>query len=223
MKLKIVVCFFLVFGMCACRKENHSEQAGVEKERQAHAILKKVAAQLKQETDLCPIGTIGQMLSQIEVLGLSFFYYHSVDIAAGRQLLIKATSALMNAVNQEKKIRSYLCYYPFVSENIEIRIILRTPDGKEVPSGKLWVVIASEGMLNYKIQDSTKGGLVTIYRESYEQALERMADPSLPLVPFEPDKEMSQEELARLRKGVSIVEDNGSIWHLNEKGAWASD
>ncbi len=224
MIMRVLTFLLMAIWTSSCRApDSNLDRDGIKKERLADTILKKTAAKLKHETELLPIGTSGQMLNDIQVLGLSFYYYKPVDILEGRQLLIKATNALMEGVNEEKRIYPYLSRYPFLPENIEIRIILRSTDGRDVNPGALWVVVASDGMLCYKVHDLQNNGLITIYKETYDEAVQRLSDPSLPLVPFQPDPELSQEELSRLRKGISLVSDDGAIWHLGANGSWTRD
>ncbi len=211
--------------MIACSRPNSTliDQAGQEKQKLANKIRRKVASQLKQETQLRPCGTIGQMLNEIEVLGLSFYYYQLVDIAEGRKLLVKAVEAMREEVNNEPQIRPYLIRYPFAPRNVEIQIFLWSQDGRDPPAGALWGIEASGGILRYKIEHPDTKRLITVYQETYDEALQRLEDPSLPLASFEPAPEISQEELARLRKGISFVADDGSIWHLGADGCWIKD
>lgn len=213
---------FLMLGLSACRAPNASEDpAAVEKQKLANQVRRKAAAQLKKETDLRPIGTIGQMFREIERLGLSFQYYKPIDIAEGRKLLVQAVQVMLNGVQQEKKIHSYLCRNPFLPRNIEIQIFLRNPDNTAVSKDSLSVIEAEGGMLRYQIHHPKDSGFITVYEETFDEALQRIADPSLPLVPFKADREPSQEGLRKLREdGIRCVANDGSIWYLAENGCW---
>lgn len=209
--------------MVGCRQSS-CERKKNKKEKLSNEILRKATSKLKQETDLHPIGTIGQMLNEVQKLGLSFYYYKPTDIVEGRKLLIKSVNTLMDEVNQEKRIHPYLIRYPFLPRNIEIEIYIRSPEGSDMPIGNLWIVEACDGVLRYDIHHPTDRGFVTVYKETYEEALERIKDPSLPLVPFQPDtKKISPEELSKLRKGISMVTDDGTILYLNEAGQWTKE
>ncbi len=220
MKWQSLVIFLLIL-MSGCHRSTTLSKADIEKEKLANEIFHKAATKLKQETNLHPIGTIGQMLREIQILGLSFYYYKPVDIVEGRKLLIKAVNAMLDEVNQGTRIHPYLIRCPFRPRNIEIRIILRNCNGGDVAPGALWGIDASRGFLHYKVDNPSTKGLSIVYKETYEEALERLADPTLPLVPFQPDPEINQEELARLRKNISFVSDDGSIWQLGENGGWS--
>jgi hypothetical protein len=224
MRAQFLIIVLITISTIAChRSSSPIEKAEIEKEQFADDILRKVATKLKQETGLIPCGTIGQMLNKVQVLGLSFNYYLPADIVEGRKMLIQAINSLMDEVNQEKRIHPYLSRYPFTSRNIEIHIYLRSPEGRDVTPGALWIIEASEGFLHYKIDNPATHRLTDIYKETYDEALERIKDPSLPLVSFEPSPEISQEELVRLRKGICFVSNDGSIWHLGDDGCWIKD
>ena len=206
-------------GIMACSR-SLNDPAGDEKQKLANEVRRKVATQLKQETKLRPCGTIGQMMNEIQILGLSFYYYQTVDIVEGRKLLIKAVDTMIQEVNKKTQMHPYLAHYPFRPENVEVQIFFRNPDGSDVAPGTLRVIDAQEGVFRYDIHHPTKSGFITVYKETYDEALQRVADTTLPLVPFQPDPEISPEALAKLRKGVSFVSDDGAIWKLGEDFCW---
>jgi len=191
-----------------------------EKEKLANHVIRLAATKIKKETQLSPCGTMGQMLNEIQKLGLSFQYNQPVNIEEGRKLLIQAVSTMLDEVNQEERIHSYLIRYPFLPRNIQIEIFLHNPDGRSVSSGSLCIITSKDGILCYKIHRIDGPGFITVYKETYEEALERIKDPSLPLVPFQPDPKLSKEDLTTLRKGISFVADDGTIHHLDENGCW---
>jgi hypothetical protein len=221
---RLLAILLVGIGAISCQNPNSDgSPADLEKQKLANQIRRKVATKLKEEIGLIPCGTIGQMLNKVQVLGLSFDYYQPTDIAEGRKLLIKAINSLMDEVNQEKRIHPYLSRYPFAPRNIEVEIFIRSPEGGDVPPGAIWVVDASEGFLRYDIHHPTKSGFITIYKETYEEALERIKDPSLPNVSFQPSPEISEAELARLGKGICFLSSDGAIWHLGDDGSWIKD
>lgn len=217
-----MACFIIAIGLTACR-HTPDDFHDVEKEKIANVVLRKAAAKLKEETELSPIGDMGQMLKEIQKLGLSFYCYKSTDIIEGRKLLIKAVDTLLSEINEERRIHPYLIRTPFLPRNIEIEIYIRSPDGHDVPPGKLCIVEASNGFLRYDIRHPTKRRFITVYKETYDQAIERLIDPSLTLVPYEPSPEINQQELEKVRKNISFVDGNGVIWHLDTTGRWVAD
>ncbi len=215
-----VFLFSVLVTACSQSSSVSRGMAGSEKQRLANEIRSKVASQLKQEANLRPCGTMGQMMNEIQRLGLSFYYFQPVDIVEGRKLAVKAVETMLQEINQDMRIHPYLICYPFKPRNIEITIFLRNPDNSDPPPESLQVIKASEGVLRYKIDNSTRKGFVTIYKETYEEALDRVADPSLPPVSFQPDRELSAEDLTLVRKGIYYLSNDGAIYHPGENGNW---
>lgn len=215
-----------IMGTTACQRANNlpEKQASNDKQTLANQVRKKAASRLKEELKLRPCGTIGQMLHEIQILGLSFYYYQPVDILEGRKLLVKAIDTMLEEVNNESQIHPYLIRFPFKPRNVEIQIFLWNPDGREVSPGSLNVIEASEGYLTYDIHHPTDNGFITVYKETYEEAVQRLADPALPLVSYQSDsRKITSQDLTKLRKSVSFVDNEGFLWHLNENGCWAKD
>ncbi len=218
--------FLLAILMAACHQSGMLDRKTVDKEKIADMVLGKVAYQMKQEANLRPCGTMGQMMNEIQRLGLDFFYFQPVDIVQGRRLAVQAVGAMLNEINQEPRIRPYLIRYPFQPRNVEITIFLRNPDNSDPPQDALQVIDASEGVILYQIHNPSETGynFVTIYKETYQEALDRLADPSLPLAQFEPEPdELSPEEWARLRRNIGFVSDDGAVYHLGEDGKWVKN
>src|SRR5436853_114106 len=117
------------------------------------------------------------MHNEIQILGLSFLCNQPLSIAEGRKLLIQAVETLLQEINQDTRIHPYLIRHPFRPRNVEISIVLVNPDGTNVAPGALEVLLASEGSLQYKINDPTGDKLLTVYKETYEEALARLKEP----------------------------------------------
>jgi hypothetical protein len=140
---------------------------------------------------------MGQMLNEIQKLGLSFSYYKPVDIVEGRRLLVDSVNVMHDEINQDTRIHPFLVRHPFLPRNIQIEIFLYGSDRRRVIPGGLSIISAVDGFIRYEIRNPETGRLLTVYKETYDEALERIADPSLPLVQFQLDPVISQEELVR--------------------------
>jgi hypothetical protein len=149
------------------------------KERVSDEILNKVIFDMQKKYDLYACGTGGEMMDEIRMLAISFFYYHPIDIDEGRQLLISAIQHLVDEVNNNPEIRPYLANYPFQAKNIEIRVFICNPDGSNINPGMLSVVSSINGVLKYKIDKPGGRGFITVHQETYEEALEalKLQDP----------------------------------------------
>lgn len=139
-------------------------------------VRKKVIIRLKEEKELKACGTGAQMMDEVVMIALSFQYDNVVSIEEGRELLISAIDTFLDEVNSNECVRPYLKNYPFQVKNLEIRIFIRNPDRSNVSKNELSVISAIDGILDYEIYDKEEKWLRTVYKESYEQALERPTD-----------------------------------------------
>ena len=83
----------------------------------------------------------------------------------------------VSVVNTDESIRPYLVNYPFEPKNVEILIFLQNSDGSQIIPGKLTCMRAGEGVLTYNIEDLETQRLVTIHKETYEEALLKISEP----------------------------------------------
>lgn len=165
--MRFLICFIFVL-LIACSGYKVSNY-----EKMADKITAKTAKKLEKERELILIGTGGGMMHNIRMMAMSFVYKHEIDVDEGRTLLIAALGEYIEAVNTNEEIRPYLANYPFDPKNIEIRIFIHNPDNSNVEEGKISVISAINGILKY---DADEGyGYKRIHRETYEEALEKIA------------------------------------------------
>ena len=87
MTLKINCVFSILFCLLLSSCETPPENP-VSYITMANRLLSKTAKQLKIERDLIPIGDNGQMMGDIQTMGLSFNYYHLLNLENARELLL---------------------------------------------------------------------------------------------------------------------------------------
>ncbi len=222
-RISLCYCLFVWMVIGGCQSKSKTDWTPSEKEILADRILHKVGFELKQKYDLRPIGTMGQMMYNIEILGLHFQYFKPLDIPEARKLLLFSLETLLGEINQEKQIYRFLCTVPLRPTNIEIAIFLARPDGRDVADGNLSIVKVRDGVLEYKINDPKTDRFAVIYRETYEEAVKRLADNSVPPLSLPREPQPKKEDPARVCKGISFVGKDGSIWQMDEKGRWNLD
>ena len=223
--MKSLLMLALVFFAVSCNKivRFFVFYQPITKQQAVNEIRLIAAGKIKKKYGLLPFGTAGQMLNQIQMIGLSFQYRKPIDIVEGRKLLIGAANILLEEINASENVRPYLHHYPFELKDVLIEIFLRNPDDSHPEVGNLVLVEIERGMLIYKTDNLKTNLFTTILKETCDEALQRMADPSLPLASFQPDPKISQEKLEKVCKGISFVSDDGSIWHLDTNGHWVKD
>ena len=144
-------------------------------QRLASELRKKAAGEIKKQLGLYPMGTMGQMMYEIEKLGLAFQCYKPLTIEEGREYLIKSTEIFLDIINSDERIRPYLCNFPFTAKNIWISISIKNPDRSDMRTGQLVILTSSDGILTYDVNNPFKSKrLLTVYEESFTDALKRI-------------------------------------------------
>ena len=171
--MKSLLFVALIFFVSSCAAPIPDAYKVSEKEQLADQVIREAFSQLKEEKDLKPFGQGGQMMYQIQMLALSFSYHKPLDIEQARELLIYASTVFLDIINRNEKIRPYLGNCPFGPKNIEVRIDIRGGDKSDWK--KLVFASMYDGVLKYRIHEYGTIKLETFYRETYEEAIERLA------------------------------------------------
>jgi len=137
----------------------------------ADKLTRKTAKKLEAQTGLYLIGTGGQMMDDIQKMMMGFAFYQVIDIEIARSLLVKSVEEYLSDINSNEEIRPYLHNYPFSAENIEIVIYFHSPDGSDVPPGKISIAAANKGKVSYYIDYPEKHTIKPIHEENYQDAL----------------------------------------------------
>ena len=137
-------------------------------------VLTDTIRWLKADKELYACGWGGGGKDKIRMLALSFFYYKSVkNIEEGRDLLVCAIQRFIGEIYKEKRLHKYLEKDPFPPEGIQIRIFIQDLNGSRFPSGELTVLSFIDGVLDYEINGYKQYELISIHKETYEEALSK--------------------------------------------------
>ncbi len=158
-------CFVLLILTFGCaRPFSYVELAG--------QIRSQTGRQLEKEKGLRPVGTMGQMMDDVQSIGLFFQYFQLVDLAESRALVVYATQTFLKNINNNKEIRRYLHNYPFTVKNLEITIFVSQEDGDSPPQGNIQVVSMDNGVISYELTATSKfEPWPVLHKETYEEAL----------------------------------------------------
>jgi len=138
-------------------------------------VLSNTTRWLKANKELYACGVGGQEHAKIEMLALSFFYYKSIDdIDQGRELLMSAVQRLTFEINKETRFHKHLYKFPFPPESVEIHICVQNLDGSPLLPDQMFGVAFVNGVLNYYLEGKDNDRLVTIHKETYEEALAKL-------------------------------------------------
>ena len=155
-------------------------------------IVLSVAQEMTKEYGLEYMGSGGKMPYDVEEIDIMFSMFHNASITKARQIGITAAQKLIKKINEHQSIQPYLHYHPFTSDNIWITISFYDKNGEYYKNdlatfaclnGKVIYTkaeihkIHSQGVIcgetgKYLIppEDKEKEELVTILRETYEEA-----------------------------------------------------
>ena len=137
-------------------------------EKIADKITDRTAAKLKEEKNLILIGTGGRMMDDIQMMAMSFNYYHEVNLEQARELIVYSINKYLSDINNSQEIRPYLHEYPFSSKNVEIMIFVYGPDRLELPPEKIYCITSRKGIIRYYTRSDRDH---PICKETYDEAL----------------------------------------------------
>jgi hypothetical protein len=171
--------FFVILGLlillgCSSDIKFKEGQKISQKQKIVNQIRFKAAKFIEKEKGLKPCGTGAQMMFEVKMLALAFVYNQPIDIQQGRELLVYATETFLSMINEDERIHSYLFNYPFEPKNVEIEIYIRNPTNSFVEPGKLCLVSTQEGKCTYHVRDTKTGRLENIYKETFQEAKEKI-------------------------------------------------
>ena len=168
MKNTFITVFFAL--MCGCSQIEDYEVL-------ADGVINQTTNQLEKEKDLFCVGTGGRMMGDIQLLRITFQYFHLVNLEESRELLVYAIQTFLKNSNENKKIRPYLHNYPFTTKNIEITIWILQPDGHYPPQGDIKCIYLEDGTLKYELVAPEKfTPRPVLHEETYEEALKVLAE-----------------------------------------------
>jgi hypothetical protein len=156
-------------------------------EKIADEITERTAKELKAEKNLYLVGTGGQMMDDIQMMAMSFYYYQEVDLKAARELIVYVINKYLLAINSNKEIRPSLHEYPFTAKNVEISIFIYKPDRYELPPEKIYCIECMNGRLEYFIRANPRQAI-------YEEALQAISSKIATHVPEAKFLQISQNE-----------------------------
>lgn len=166
--MKII--FFIIFTLKAffilssCSSPAHV--------RAAEKIMNSFTQEVRRE-GLYQKKSGGSMRGDIKEIILGYTVYRSLKLNQARLLFIKVSEALLNKINSNDEIRSYLHNYPFEVKNISLSLSFSSP--KEDYLDESYISYVFLNTLNedvvYCIYDSLYKELKVIHQEPYQDAL----------------------------------------------------
>ena len=159
------------------------------------------------------------MMDDIQMMAMSFNYYHEVDLEQARELIVFTINEYLSDINNNQEIRPYLHEYPFTSKNVEIRIFIYGPDRLELPPEKIYCITSRNGILRYYTRSDRDH---PICKETYDDALDEIAfSQGLEAVDRNTNEEIIVTEAVAkdgAKASISASSFKYSIYQLNGEG-----
>ena len=140
-----------------------------------YQVLDRVANKITHKYQARRIGSGGGSMFEIEHLTLYFRYDETKEIPEYRKLITSFVEEFLSEINNDKKIRPYLIWYPFLPQNIELIILAYEKDHSGNFKENYDVISIRNGEIAYKIysdKDSSDSRFVMV--EKYDEAIAKM-------------------------------------------------
>jgi len=140
------------------------------------------ARKMFEEMDLVSVGGSGSMHGKAEEIGMKFHAYRRATIEEARVFHLLVMEKFVEAINAHEKLRPFLAESPFTYERVSIALSFNSPFGPYSDGSVMYVsnvpglkTIAEQNRnrLSYRAYDPFEGKLVSILKESHEEAVQR--------------------------------------------------
>lgn len=165
----ILLIFFLILSGPSLFTEDSPKYI-----KMADHITFKTLKNFKNAPKLKLIGSGGSMMKNVEEISLLFYYYHPASIDEARNIILEIANNLISAFNSNQEIQPFLANHPFDDKNLEISIAFMKKNNELQNPPSISSVCISNGILRYRNDDSEKDRLITIYQETYKEALQKI-------------------------------------------------
>lgn len=118
-------------------------------------------------------GTGGAMMKNIEKVNMSFAIHKKVLIDEARIMIIGTSEDFLREINADEKLRPYLKNYPFDHKNLGFKIAFIDENNWMNETGIACVMVVKDKVY-YEVSNSKTNPLITVYEESYAEALEKV-------------------------------------------------
>jgi hypothetical protein len=143
----------------------------------AYKLLFSFSKEVKQTDNLFLFGEGGSMMGDIQSFELYFDSPLIPNIEQARELMIRCIDKFYNLLEQMPEIHPYLHEDPFPIKNFNISIHFIYSAQCTSPSAIDRVSLV-KGRICFSEYDQTKKDSITILRESYEEALQKLTNDS---------------------------------------------
>jgi hypothetical protein len=137
-------------------------------------IVRAYSQKIENELDLICIGDGGRMPKDVESISVKFVAYRRATIEEARALEVKATEALLSAINNHEKIRPFLREHPFKANRAEVSISFNKPDNSSYLDGSVVYVMQVKNKIHYFSDDGKSKRYNLLKAEPFEEAVKNI-------------------------------------------------
>ncbi len=136
----------------------------------ANEIVADFTKEMEEKYGLICIGNSGSMPDTVRSIGAEFQLFRRATTEEARLLEALAVERLCEMINNNTKIRPYLCEFPFPHSRADVAISFYSPSGNRLSDGNISFVFQAQGKLFYCTKDPFINKLVDKFDESFEEA-----------------------------------------------------
>jgi hypothetical protein len=138
---------------------------------EAKKISNIVIKEMKRDYSLYCDGQGGGMPDNLRSIKVSFVAYRKGSIEEAREIEVKAIQRFIKLINEDEKLRPYLCEFPFPTRGIEVSLSFNQKNGSYYPDNALAFITHINGILYYESRSLAMDKFTPLHQESFEEAL----------------------------------------------------
>lgn len=169
---KFFLLFICLYPLVACSQMSKECQ-------EFHGFTERFTRKMCKKHQLTVYAIGSSIPKKITSIDYDFAYKESVDIDTARKMIVCYAGEMLESINQDVQLRSYLDHYPFNIDDIILSLVF--PDVKDCHQENTHPVdvLLIHGEILYSKRELINRKLVEILTESFEEAQKKSQKSSL--------------------------------------------
>ena len=167
----ITIIIFAVFLMTNCFSDEADKC-----DKLTSKVTVRCGKKLEKEKQSLYFVGIGGRMKEAKIVEpyMGFQYWHEVSLEEGRELIVHIAQKYLTEFNNDVKLRSCLCEYPFTAQRLHIDIWFYKPDRSDPEPENIGFITLYKGKISYKLERKKDFFRELLHKETYEEALEQL-------------------------------------------------
>lgn len=136
-------------------------------------VARSANVQIRNEMPVAVSGFGAMIPNQIHAYSMIFHLPNAISIEQGRDYVLRMVQIVLDKFNSDSSVQDYLENRPFALNNVCFSIFVNNWDEFEPPRNHISFISFSFGKITYEQYDTTKGELILLLSETYEEALQK--------------------------------------------------